>query len=210
MENASVQPLRILTIGHSTHSYEDFLSLLRAAGVTAIADVRSAPYSRFLPHFNQPELQKALPQSGISYVFLGKELGGRPSDRDLYSDGVADYEKMARSEEFEKGLARLADGAKKYRVAMMCSEQDPLDCHRCLLVGRALVRNGIEVGHILPDGTVISQADVENVLLESSGHGSHDFFASRDEQLALAYRARAKNAAFAESEPDTQKHIAAE
>ena len=137
--------LTVLTIGHSTHSWERFLALLRSANVTAVADVRTSPYSRLYPHFNRDDLREELRADGISYVFLGKELGGRPSERRFYCEGVADYEKMAQASEFNKGLDRVVEGAKKYRIALMCSERDPLDCHRCLLVGRALAQRAVRV-----------------------------------------------------------------
>jgi uncharacterized protein (DUF488 family) len=129
-----VKDLTVFTIGHSTHSYEHFLSLLRASGITAVADVRTTPFSRHFPHFNEAALRSELKLDGISYVFLGRELGGRPSSQSFYCDGVADYEKMARTETFASGIKRVVEGAKSFRVALMCSENDPLDCHRCLLV----------------------------------------------------------------------------
>ena len=139
----------ILTIGHSRHSLERFVALLEGAGATAVADVRSAPVSRFSPHFNKAALAASLGARDIDYVFLGKELGGRPEQKAMYTQGVADYEKMAASPDFHAGIARLTEEAERSRVAVMCSEADPLDCHRCLLVARALAGNGIEVGHIL-------------------------------------------------------------
>src|SRR5262249_47172092 len=159
----------VLTIGHSTHSWERFIALLRNAKVTAVADVRASPYSRLCPHFNRKDLCEELRSNGISYVFLGKELGGRPSEQSFYCEGVADYEKMAQSIDFIKGLDRVVEGAKKYRIALMCSERNPLDCHRCLLVGRALVQRGIRVSHILDPGRVASHSEIEDQLLELSG-----------------------------------------
>src|SRR5579872_6567480 len=114
--------VEVLTIGHSTLPYERFLALLRQASVTAVADVRTAPFSRHFPHFNSDVLRDELRHDNIAYVFLGKELGGRPKDKRFFCDGVADYEKMAETEEFERGLDRVIEGAKKYRIAMMCSE----------------------------------------------------------------------------------------
>ncbi|MGF1641207.1 MAG: DUF488 family protein [Rhodospirillales bacterium] len=202
--------ITILTIGHSTHPAERFLALLRGAGVTAVADVRSAPYSRHAPQFNSDALKSNLRSAGIAYSFLGKELGGRPRDRDLYREGVADYEKMAKTEEFQRGLDRVVEGARKYRVALMCSEQDPLDCHRCLLVGRALSRRGVTVKHLLAGGEVIDHGPIEDRLLEVSGRNGEDLFASREERLAAAYRERARRVAHAEPEPDVKSPIAAE
>lgn len=202
--------LTVLTIGHSTHSWERFIALLRGANVTAIADVRTSPYSRLYPHFNRDDLRDELRSDGISYVFLGKELGGRPSERRFFCEGVADYEKMAQASEFNKGLDRVIEGAKKYRIALMCSERDPLDCHRCLLVSRALAQRGVRVNHILDNGNVVSQDAIEDKLLELSGRNTDDFFAPRAERLATAYRERARKVAFAEPQPDPGGPIAAE
>lgn len=200
----------VFTIGHSTHSWESFLALLRDARVTAVADVRTSPYSRLYPHFNRDDLREGLRSGGISYVFLGKELGGRPSERRFYCEGVADYEKMAQAAEFNRGLDRVIEGAKKYRVALMCSERNPLDCHRCLLVGRALAHRGVRVSHILDNATVLSHGEIEAKLLELAGRDADDFFAPRAERLAVAYRDRARKVAFAEPQPDPGGPIAAE
>ena len=198
----SSEVVEVLTIGHSTHSWEGFVALLRNTGVTAVADVRTSPYSRHQPHFNREELREELRLDGISYVFLGKELGGRPVERRFYSEGVADYEKMAGTTEFSNGLARVVEGAKRYRVALMCSENDPLDCHRCLLVGRALAERGVRVSHILSNGKIVSHIEIEEKLMELSGRGADDLFAPHAERLVAAYRDRARRVAFAEPEPD--------
>lgn len=205
-----MEAVEVLTIGHSTLPYEQFLQALRRANVTAVADVRSAPYSRQLPQFNRESLSNELRTDGIAYVFLGNELGGRPSGHQFYCDGVADYERMSRAGEFGKGLERVLDGAKKYRIALMCSERDPLDCHRSLLVGRALANRGIRVGHILDNGEVVSQGKLEDELLELSGRDTEDLFASRAERLAAAYRERARRVAFAEPRSDPGGPVAAE
>jgi uncharacterized protein (DUF488 family) len=196
------ETIGVLTIGHSTHSWEGFIALLRSSGVTAIADVRTSPYSRLHPHFNRDELRHELRLNGISYVFLGKELGGRPTEQSFYRDGVADYEKMAKATDFGKGLDRVVEGATKHRIAVMCSEHGPLDCHRCLLVARALTERGIRVSHILGRGEIVSHARIEDKLLELSGRSTDDFFAPRAERLAGAYRDRARKVAFAEPRPD--------
>ncbi len=206
----SFDTTEVFTIGHSTHSWERFVALLRSANVTAVADVRTSPYSRLYPHFNRDDLREELRLDGLSYVFLGKELGGRPRERRFYCDGVADYEKMVQANEFTKGLQRVIEGAKKYRIALMCSERDPLDCHRCLLVGRALARCGVRVNHILDDGQIVSHTEIEDKLLELSGRDTDDFFAPRAERLETAYRERARKVAFAEPQPDSDGPIAAE
>ena len=191
------RPHPILTIGHSRHSFERFLALLEAGQVTAVADVRSAPVSRFSPHFNKSALAASLAERAIAYVFLGAELGGRPAGEEMYSDGRADYEKMAAGSEFHAGLARLTEAAKRQRMAVMCSEADPLDCHRCLLVGRALAGAGFEVGHILASGEIISHAQEEDRLLLLEHLAEADLLlGSRAERLAEAYRAHNRKAAY--------------
>ncbi len=206
----SSNPTEIITIGHSTHSLQRFIALLRSAKVTAVADVRTSPYSRHYPHFNRDDLRDQLRLDGIAYVFLGKELGGRPSEPRFYCEGAADYEKMAQAPEFNKGLDRILEGAKRYRIALVCSERDPMDCHRCLLVGRALAQRGIRVSHLLEDGTVVSQGEIETKLLELSGRDGEDFFAQRWQRLATAYRERARKVAFAGTRPNQDGPIAAE
>lgn len=187
--------LTVLTIGHSRHPLERFIALLEGARVTAVADLRSAPVSRFAPQFNKNALARSLAARGIDYVFLGKELGGRPARPELYTRGVADYEKMAAAPEFGAGLARLGELAGRRRVAAMCAEADPLDCHRCLLVGRALAARGAAVGHILPSGAIVAQAEAEDRLLALEGLAEADLLRPRAERLAEAYRARSFRAA---------------
>jgi uncharacterized protein (DUF488 family) len=186
----------VLTIGHSAHSPERFVALLQEAGATAVADVRSMPWSRRHPQFGRERLSATLRGAGIAYVFLGKELGGRPHSREFYRDGVADYEKMARTESFQRGLDRVLAGAARYHIALMCAEHDPLDCHRCLLVARALAERGVGIGHVMGDGTVSAHATIEDRLLALAGSDAADLFAPRAEQLAAAYRARARRFAF--------------
>ena len=188
----------ILTIGHSRHSWERFTALLAGAGVEAIADVRSAPRSRFSPQFNKDAMREALAARGVGYIFLGKELGGRPQSQELYTDGVADYEKMAASPEFRLGLDRLMETAARCNMAAMCSEADPLECHRCLLVGRALAAQGADVRHILASGKIVAHEEVEERLLSLENLAEDLLARSREERLAEAYRARSRKFAFAQ------------
>lgn len=200
----------VWTVGHSTHSYERFLKLLRSARITAIADVRTSPYSRHFPQFSRDTLKDELRMDGIAYSFLGTELGGRPMGKQYYCEGVADYERMAESLEFQRGIKRVLDGARKYRIALMCSEHDPFDCHRCLLVGRELAERGITVKHIKSDGGIADHRDIEERLLVSEGQHGGDLFLSPGERLADAYRRRARKVAYAEQPADPSSHAAAE
>jgi uncharacterized protein (DUF488 family) len=201
-----VKDLTVFTIGHSTHSYEHFLSLLRASGITAVADVRTTPFSRHFSHFNEGALRSELKLDGISYVFLGKELGGRPSGRSFYCDGVADYEKMAKTQMFASGIRRVIEGAKKFRIALMCSEHDPLDCHRCLLVGRSLREEGVKLVHILGDSSLVSHEAIEEKLLNLAGRSSDDLLMTASERLSAAYRDRSLKVAYVEPPSDLKAH----
>ncbi|SCB10622.1 DUF488 family protein [Rhizobium hainanense] len=202
--------VEVLTIGHSTLPYERFIDLLRQASVTAIADVRTSPYSRHFPHFNRDTLRDELRQDQVAYVFLGEELGGRPKEKRFFCDGVADYEKMAETEAFARGLDRVIEGAKKYRIAMMCSEHDPLDCHRCLLVSRALHQRGVAVRHIVSGGEIVDHRQIEAQLMEMSGKSDVDLFDPPAKRLAAAYRDRAMKVAFSERQDTARKSAAAE
>ena len=141
----------LFTIGHSNHPIEQFLALMQGAGVTAIADVRSVPSSRRYPWFSRTRLADRLAREGLAYVPLGDALGGRPRDPALLRDGVADYEAMAGTPEFRAGLDRVSEGARSFRICLMCAEREPLDCHRCLLIAPALAARGLAIGHILAD-----------------------------------------------------------
>jgi len=202
--------VEVLTIGHSTLPYERFLALLRQASVTAIADVRTAPFSRHFPHFNRDSLRNELRSDDVAYVFLGEELGGRPKGERFFCNGVADYEKMAKTDIFARGLKRVIEGAKKYRIAMMCSEHDPLDCHRCLLVGRALQEWGVTVRHILGSGEIVDHRQVEDKLMEMSGKSDIDLFEPPAKRLAAAYRDRAMKVAFSERTDNARRSMAEE
>ncbi len=144
----------VYTIGHSNHDQRTFVGLLRAHAVTAVADVRSRPYSGYNPQFDREVLQRALLRDGIRYAFLGAELGARSSDPACYDRGVIQFERLAQTREFGRGLDRITSGAQQYRVALMCAEKEPLECHRTILVARELRRRGVEVTHIHADGAL--------------------------------------------------------
>jgi uncharacterized protein (DUF488 family) len=181
----------LLTIGHSNLAADRFMALLTRAGVTAVADVRSIPFSRWCPWFSAKALAQRLACEGIAYIALGEQLGGRPRDPKLYRNGIADYEAMASRPEFRAGVERVVDEIARHRVCLMCAEREPLDCHRCLLVGRVLAERGLTLGHIRADGTIESHAATEERLLALAGHDA-DLFRDRAERLAHAYRRRAQ------------------
>ena len=188
------------SIGHSNIPAERFLAMLQAENVGVIADVRTTPFSRFCPWFSAKNLKPFLEQNGIGYLPYGAALGGRPHGPELYCDGVADYEAMARQAGFQAGLDQLAGDAARGRVpapvCLMCAEREPLDCHRCLLVARALAARGLSVGHVLHDGTVESHAATERRLLELTGEDGALFATGQNERIAAAYRRRARAVAY--------------
>jgi uncharacterized protein (DUF488 family) len=147
-------PRRVLyTIGHSNHTVEQFVALLKSHKVSVVADVRSAPYSRYCPHFDREELAAVLGQEGIGYVFLGKELGARPDDAACYEGGRVSFRRVAARQAFRDGLERLRAGMARHCIALMCAEKEPLECHRTILVCRHLDGADVGIEHILEDGT---------------------------------------------------------
>jgi uncharacterized protein (DUF488 family) len=142
----------VFTVGHSNHPIDRFIGLLKQNAVTAIADVRSQPFSRRNPQFNKERLASVLKSEGIAYVFLGRELGARSDDPACYEHGQVQYARLAQTELFVGGIERVLQGEKNYRLALMCAEKEPLDCHRTLLVARALERRGVTIEHILASG----------------------------------------------------------
>lgn len=188
--------MNIFTIGHSNHEFSSFVSLLADHRIDAIADVRSSPYSTRFPQFDQRTLRPALKQHGIAYVFFGETLGGRPDPAMHTIEGFADYDRMASLPGFEIGLQRLADGMKRFRMALMCAEAEPSECHRALLVSRALASRSVEVLHILRNGELESQVTLEARLLEMAGLTHDDLFSPLEMRLHEAYRRQSAKTAW--------------
>lgn len=197
----------VYTIGHSTHSTEKLIELLAGHDVTAVADVRSQPYSRINPQFNRESLRADLKTAGIVYVFLGRELGARSDDRSCYVEGKVQYDLLARTALFQEGLRRLAQGIRNHRIALMCAEKDPLTCHRAILVCRHLAGLGIGAQHILEDGQLESHDDALTRLLAELGIAERDLFRSRDESIVEAYSRRGQQIAYAEKEPTSEEPV---
>ncbi len=156
---------QVYTIGHSTHSMECFTGLLKRYAIDVIVDVRSVPYSRYAEQFNQDELSRALAEQSIYYLYMGDSLGARHEEEELlFADGTVDFEKVQKTMKFQDGIVRILGGVVKgYRVAIMCSEKNPLECHRFSMISRNLAKKGIRVVHILPD-RAYSHEELENRL----------------------------------------------
>lgn len=190
----------ILTIGHSNHPIERLVELLRLHGVSAVADVRSAPYSRLYPAFNREPLAEALREHDLAYVYLGRELGARSNDPACYADGRVLYRRLARTEPFRAGLERVLSGAESHRIALLCAEKEPLGCHRTILVARELEALGAHVAHILADGSLESHAETMRRLLESFGLQELDLFRTPEEVRDEAYARQERRIAYVDEE----------
>jgi uncharacterized protein (DUF488 family) len=187
----------VFTIGHSTHRQERFIALLMQHGVTALCDVRSKPFSRFNPQFNLDELKKVLPEHGIKYIYLGKELGARSEDPSCYKDGKVQYNRLARTELFREGLARIQDGIQKgFTIALMCAEKEPLECHRTILVSRHLISLGLNVKHIHADGKLEDHVNALKRLAYMLNLPQGDMFNETEEAFADVYQRQEERIAY--------------
>jgi len=155
--------LKIYTIGHSNHPLETFLNLLRESRIDVVVDIRSKPSSQVVPHFNRRALENSLKMNGFKYLYFGKELGGKPTSKEFYdANGHVLYGLIAKSPPFIQAIERLLKGINEYRVALLCSEENPTDCHRRLLVGKVLQDKGVNIEHIRADGRVQSEEELCN------------------------------------------------
>jgi uncharacterized protein (DUF488 family) len=203
----------LFSIGHSNHELGEFLGLLGRAGITTLADVRSQPYSRRHPYYNRPDLEAALAEAGIAYVFLGHALGGRPDDTEVYdSEGRVDYERVRKTNVFQQSLKELL-AVKGKKTVLFCAEEDPLDCHRGLMIAPALLELGEATCHLRGDGSQETMSEMEKRLLAETrvGEGFLDgLFAEvispeeRKELLAKAYRLQARRKAFRKREGEQE------
>jgi uncharacterized protein (DUF488 family) len=158
---------QMFTIGHSNHTIEHFVNLLITYGISAIADVRSSPYSEYAPQFNRELLQQKLQATNIEYVFLGRELGARRTEESCYVSGQAKYDAIRNLPAFRHGLDRVLEGIEQYSIALLCAEADPLACHRTILICPELtaVCPGLRINHILGDGSLESHEQAEQRLI---------------------------------------------
>ena len=194
----------IYSIGHSVHELPAFLALLKQHSITAVADVRSQPYSR-LAHFNREPLTAALKAQGIEYVFLGRELGARRDERSCYVEGRAAYELITQLPAFREGLRRLAEGAAEHTIAIMCAEKDPVDRHRTVLICRHLRKMGLRIQHILANGSLEEHADTEKRLVEITDMvvTLYDQEMPTSERIEQAYDTRGREIAYKEEQEGT-------
>lgn len=208
--------MHLYTVGHSNQSLIQLVEMLKRHGIDAVADVRTMPFSRRLPQFNRPELEAELPKHGTRYVFLGEELGARREEETAYDGLQAAYERVAQLPAFQLGLERVIRGLNKgLTLALLCAERDPLTCHRAILVSRHLQARGVEVEHILGDGSLESHHALEQrmrralqklgVLMASDREVQLDLLGresgqrsnlSAEEELQEAYRQQGRRIAY--------------
>jgi len=152
----------LYSIGHSTHPLSRFLELMEQHEIKVLVDVRTTPFSRWAPHFSKKPLEKALTDSGITYLYFGKEMGGKPKNPAYYDEaGQVSHQLIAASAPFRDKLARLVELSARSRAAVMCGEEDPTACHRRLLVGSALAEHHVALRHIRGDGRLQSESDLK-------------------------------------------------
>jgi uncharacterized protein (DUF488 family) len=193
----------LYTIGHSNHTPDKFLDLLKDHEISAIVDVRSSPYSKYCPQFNKDTLQNSLKKNNLHYLFLGEELGARRSEANCYSNGKVQYDRIAKEPLFVNGLDRVLEGSKMMRVALMCSEKDPLTCHRSILIAREALNSFGGIHHILEDGNIETHEESEQRLLREYNLHNEDMFMSFDDRLTDAYSKRGQTIAYQEQEEET-------
>ena len=204
----------IYTIGHSTYDQKYFIAMLKKYNINCIVDVRSTPYSKYAEQYNLENISFALKKEGIKYLYMGKEFGARRSDRSLYDqDGKLDFDKTSESSDFQEGVQRIQNGLKKgFRISFMCTEKNPKDCHRCILVGKAFDDMGYDIQNITEDGSIISQKEVSRQLADEYVPESNqisfldvDVPKSYDERVKEAYHIRAKEIAYSIREEQTER-----
>lgn len=189
----------LYTIGHSTHSTEQFISLLLKHGIDCICDVRSSPYSKHNEQFNREILTKELEKRNIKYIYLGKELGGRSNDTSCYVGGKVQFDLLAKTKLFQEGIERLLKTIDSAHVSIMCAEKDPIMCHRMILVSHA-VKSNLEIKHILENGRIEHNKDTEKRLMAMLGIAPVDLFLTEDQLTELAYKTQEKKIAYKEKE----------
>ncbi|MGH6635401.1 MAG: DUF488 family protein [Gammaproteobacteria bacterium] len=186
----------LYTIGHSNYEITAFIGLLHQHGITGLGDVRSHPYSRYVAQCSREPLKAALADTGIAYVFLGKELGARSDNPACYRQGKVQYDRLAQEPCFAEGIKRIMQGMERYRISLMCAEKDPINCHRALLVARKLCEAGVPISHIHADGSLETHQAMKSRLMALCKLPEGDMFKGRDEFVAQAYAIQGERVAY--------------
>ena len=181
----------LFTIGYSWIDINEFPSILHKYNINVIVDVRSVPYSQRFPDFNRESLKNILKRNKINYIFMGKEFGARRNESDVYHDGVVDFSRVFQSKLFLEGVKRVEKGLKDgYTISFLCSEKDPLDCHRTIMISQYFSKIGLKICHIIQGSKLITQRDIENELLQKHFKkeiGQRSLFDDVNDLLSKAY-----------------------
>ncbi|WP_297713969.1 DUF488 domain-containing protein [Clostridium sp.] len=160
--------MEIYTIGHSNYTVEKLIDMLRHYNINCVVDIRGTPYSKYNVQFDKETIRYTLSKAGFIYIYMAKELAAKRINKQSYNDeGYSDFEKVINENEFLEGIERLKNGCNKgYKIALLGAMQEPIRCHRSILVGKALRKAGFDVKHILDDYSIASQDDIEQMLLD--------------------------------------------
>lgn len=188
-----------VTIGYGNMQLDEFINLLLVTRVNYLVDIRTTPFSKYKPAFNKQNLQEALLKKGITYLWLGDSLGGRPSDDSCYfENGTVDYVKTSQTEAFKAGMEKLLDLRIPYNVAIMCTEKEPSECHRFLMVSRVLSEKGYDVTHVLGIKKYVLQKELEKKIMNIH-YGENiqmTFFSDDDDILSNSYLKQSEKFAY--------------
>ncbi len=202
----------IYTIGHSVHPIETFLELLELHNINCVIDVRSTPYSRVVPQYNKPQLSRVLKSQGILYSHFGKEFGARHTDLDLLnSEGKVDFKKVRETDSFKQGIQRLHNGLEmNYNISLMCSEANPFDCHRFVMISYQLAKENLDVQHILTNGNILKNSILEEMLIKKyfrklPQNSLFDGNVTIEAQIDYAYMLRNKDIGYSEEDLDQKE-----
>jgi uncharacterized protein (DUF488 family) len=195
----------IFTVGHSNYEPDKFIRILKNHSIEMLIDVRSAPYSKYCPQFNKDVIEQILINNGLKYLFLGSELGARPKDENCYLSGKVSFEKLKDSEPFKKGILSVLEQSSDYKLALMCSEKEPINCHRAILISRVLEQQGHTVKHIIDENELLDHKELEAQLLRKFKIEKTLFDTDSSEQLNLqeAYQQQEKMISYQEAVEDS-------
>ena len=159
--------MEIYTIGHSNYTMERLIDMLEYYNINCVVDIRGTPYSKYNIQFDKETIRYTLTNAGFVYIYMGKELAAKRIRKNSYNnEGYSNFEEVIKEEEFKRGVERLKNGCEKgYKIILLGAIQDPIRCHRSILVGRELVKNDFDVKHILDDYSIVTQDDIEEMLL---------------------------------------------
>jgi len=188
----------LYTIGHSNHAIGKFIALLKIYEIRVVIDVRSSPYSSYCPQFNQDTLTLALKKSDIAYLYLGNELGARPDDACCYENGRISFLKIIKSDSFNNGIHKVLCEMQNHKIVLLCSEKDPINCHRTIIISHFLSRYGVHIQHILENGAIEENSETEKRLLKTMKieRSLFEQDATEENLIEEAYSKQAKNISY--------------